>query len=286
MIKRTFHLVIFFLSLFVVLISCTEEVTITLNEDTSGSVPIVSLEDSLGNKLFYIDTTNKLRCNDNSLIILSQGLYRNQDFSRTVKVFKDRKPFTGTVIINKPESDEIANFMRFKNGYSDGYSRGIVVNGGMPNWETIQFDFYENGYIKATANSDLGALDGENKRVGTWLFIDSTRSMNHRDNINEQDSTLVKDTLQVDDFMDYLDCGATEVENLYQLYNWKKKRYTLNYDHKDYIQTRDGPADKALNRIFWGIVIAFFLGVILFIGLLVLIIKLIEKANKKTHNNI
>lgn len=284
MIKRTFHRSIFFLGLFVILISCTEEVTITINEDTSGSVPIVSLEDSLGNKLFYVDTADNLRCNDTSLIILSQGVYRNEDFTRTVKIFKDRKPFTGTAIINKPESDEIANFMRFKNGYSNGYSMGIVTHySGMTNWETIQFDFYDNGYIKATANSDLGALDDENKRVGTWLVVDSTGSLNHRDNISEQDSILVKDTLQVDDFMDYLDCRDTEIAFLYEGYNWKKKSYTINYNHEDYIQTRDGPATKAAKSILWGIVIAYFLGAILFIGLLVLIIVLIVKAiNKNT----
>ena len=277
MIKRTFHRSIFFLGLFVILISCTEEVTITINEDTSGSVPIVSLEDSLGNKLLYVDTADNLRCNDTSLIILSQGVYRNDDFTRTVKIFKDRKPFTGTAIINKPESDEIANFMRFKNGYSNGYSRGIVTHsGGMTDWETIQFDFYDNGYIIATANSDLGALDDENKRVGTWLVADSTGSLNHRDNISEQDSILVKDTLKVDDCWDYLDCN-TEIAFLYEGYNWKKKSYTINYNHEDYIQTRDGPATKAAKSILWVMVIACFLGAILFIGLLVLIIVLINK---------
>ena len=277
MIKRTFHRSIFFLGLFVILISCTEEVTITINEDTSGSVPIVSLEDSLGNKLFYVDTADNLRCNDTSLIALSQGLYRNEDFTRTVKIFKDRKPFTGTAIINKPESDEIANFMRFKNGYSNGYSRGIVTHyGGMTNWETIQFDFYDNGYIIATANSDLGALDDENKRVGTWLVVDSTGSLNHRDNISEQDSILVKDTLKVKDFEAYFHWDP-EIAFLYEGYNWKKKSYTINYNHEDYIQTRDGPATKVAKSILWFTVKMVFLGAILFIGLLVLIIVLINK---------
>ena len=114
--KGTFHRNIFFLGFYVILFSCTEEVTITLNEDTYGSVPIESLEDSLGNKLFYVDTVGKLRCNDTSLIFLSQGVYRNEDLTRTVKIFKDRKPFSGTAKINKPIIDiEDSVFFNFYN---------------------------------------------------------------------------------------------------------------------------------------------------------------------------
>jgi len=279
--KGLFFRLSFILGICFILTYCTEEVTINVNENIKGSVPITSLEDGLGNKMFYSDTSDNLRCIDTTLIIMSQGVYKNEDFSRTIEVFKDGKPFTGTAYLNKPDSDEIAKLMRFKNGFSDGYSRGVVINyAKLTHWETIQFDFHENGYLKATANSDLGALDNENKRVGKWLIVDSTiQNLNFDRNIYTQDTVATLDTMQVENYWDYLSLNTeSELTELYEIYDWKKKVYTVNYNHKDYIQTRDGSAAKAGKAILKGIMIAFVIGGILLIALVVLVIVLIYKA--------
>lgn len=280
--KDWFFRASFILGICIILKSCTEEVTINLNENIKGSVPITSLEDGLGNKMFYNDTSDNLSCIDTTLMIMSQGVYKNEDFSRTIEVFKNGKPFTGTAYLNKPDSDEIAKFMRFKNGFSDGYSRGVVINyAGLTHWETIQFDFYENGYLKATANSDVGALDNENKRVGKWLIVDSTiRNLNFDRNIYIQDTAAAGDTMQVENYWDYLSTDS-ELTELYEIYNWKKKVYTVNYNHKDYIQTRDGPAKLAAKSFLKGIAIVLVIGAILLIAVLVLVIVLIRKAFRK-----
>ncbi|MDG1841550.1 MAG: hypothetical protein P8I93_04290 [Crocinitomicaceae bacterium] len=272
----TFFVSVFLLGLF----SCTEKAYIT--ENPKNSISIYKLINKDGDKIFVKDSSSSdVKLLDTNLIIIGSGVYKKGEYNRTIQLFIDKKPFTGSAYQND-EDGKKRRLHFYKNGYLNGYCQKVIDEGGkMMFKESIFFEYFENGYFKAATNSSFGALDKNKNRVGKWCF---SSNLAKDDSIKEKSYlvTKIENDIQFNRMYDYSEKETGHFKKFLEKHSWIDTNYTKSYDESKFIRKKDE------GYTLKNILLLLFIYVGGFILILCLIIfgaiYLIKKKRKKIRN--
>tara|TARA_Y100000385_G_C12849139_1_gene532255 strand:- start:195 stop:788 length:594 start_codon:yes stop_codon:yes gene_type:complete len=191
-----------------------------------------------GENIFVKDTSYSLiKLLDTNLINIGNGVYKKGEYNRTIQLFKDKKPFTGSAYQND-ENGKKRRLHFYKNGYLNGYCQKVMDEGGKLLFkQSIFFEYFENGYFKAATNSSFGALDKNKNRVGRWCLSSNSEK---EDSIKQKSDLVSKIEwtssfeYELSDTSDYSK-EWSHFEKFFETHYWIDTNYTKIYDESNFI---------------------------------------------------